>query len=245
MAAIFPASLPWFTRFVLSPAGQRAATKPPKHVQQRANTTSGWAMAEVSWVFFEEQRATFETWFRDDLNRGASWALMKLPITPGGIAGDCYSAVRFPAGYSKTLVVNGLWRVSAQIVIRDRFECAVPSYRVDLHCENNAGGSSAVGVVLSGLSASKTYRLTLTAGGWSRHDLDADNGGLTWFHEFRVTHAGGEEVIGSATAYATAAAALAAFVPETITGYTSYTFWLFDNVLGDNRGGLSILIEQV
>jgi hypothetical protein len=126
MAAVFPASLPWFTRFVLSPAGQRAATKPPKHVVQRSSTADGWAMAEVSWVLFEEHRVAFEEWFRDELNRGASWALMKLPITPGGIAGDGYSAVRFPAGYSKTLVVNGLWRVSAQIVIRDRFEGALP-----------------------------------------------------------------------------------------------------------------------
>jgi hypothetical protein len=125
MAAVFPASLPWFTRFVLSPAGQRAATQPPKHFAQRSSTTSGWAKAEVSWVFFEADRAAFEDWFRDDLNRGASWALMKLPITPGGIAGDCYSAVRFPNGYSKQLVVHGLWRVSAQIVIRDRFECAL------------------------------------------------------------------------------------------------------------------------
>jgi hypothetical protein len=127
MAAVFPASLPWFTRFVLSPAGQRAATQPPKHYAARSNTASGWAKAEVSWVFFEAHRATFEDWFREDLNRGAAWALMKLPITPGGIAGDCYSAVRFPNGYSKTLAINGLWRVSAQIEIRDRFECAVPS----------------------------------------------------------------------------------------------------------------------
>jgi hypothetical protein len=130
MAALFPASLPWFTRFVMTPAGQRAATQPPKHYAARSNTTSAWARAEVSWVFFEEHRAAFEDWFRNDLNRGASWALMKLPITPGGIAGDCYSAVRFPSGYSKTLAINGLWRVSAQIVIRDRFECAlyVPSF---------------------------------------------------------------------------------------------------------------------
>jgi hypothetical protein len=125
MAAIFPSSLPWFTRFVLSPAGQRSATQPPKHFAQRSNTASGWAKAEVGWVFFEEQRATFEEWFRDNLKRGASWALMKLPITPGGIAGSCYSAVRFPNGYTKALVINGLWRVSAEIVIRDRFECAV------------------------------------------------------------------------------------------------------------------------
>jgi hypothetical protein len=141
MAAIFPASLPWFTRFVMTPAGQRSATQPPKHYAARSNTTSAWARAEVSWVFFEEHRAAFEDWFRNDLNRGASWALMKLPITPGGIAGSCYSAVRFPSGYSKTLAINGLWRVSAQIVIRDRFECAVPPPREAVAFTSGVGTS--------------------------------------------------------------------------------------------------------
>jgi hypothetical protein len=249
MAAIFPSSLPWFTRFVLSPAGQRAATQPPKHFAQRSSTTSGWAKAEVGWVFFEEQRATFEDWFRVNAKRGAPWVLMKLPITPGGIAGSCYSAVRFPNGYSKPLVVNGLWRVSATVEIRERFECALPYYDVDLHSEDNAGGSSAVGIAVSGLDPAKSWRvqpMSRLYTAWSRWSSD-DNptaAGLPWECSYRVTTTGGESSY-LTTAYPTAAQALAAATPATLTGYASYTFWLFDNFLGDNRGGLSLRMRMV
>jgi hypothetical protein len=116
-----------------------------------------------------------------------------------------------------------------------------------LHHEDNAGLTSAVGVVVSGLNPAATYRLELVGGtGWSRHDVDTDNGGLAWFHDFMVTHTGGDIAIGSPTpGYATSADAFAAFVPQTVTGYASYTLWLLDNVLGDNRPGITVRITRL
>jgi hypothetical protein len=43
--------------------------------------------------------------------------------------------------------------------------------------------------------------------------------------------------------YPTPEAALAAFVPGSVTGSTSYRFRVSDNVFGDNLGGLSLLVQ--
>jgi hypothetical protein len=130
MAAVFPRSLPFVSVFEnFRPAGQRAGTSPPGHVAQRARTGDAWATARIGWVFrTDAQRAAFEAWFAQNLSRGHAWALIKLPITPnsGDPLAPCYSAVRFPNGYETPFRYRGLWRCMADVVIRDRFECALP-----------------------------------------------------------------------------------------------------------------------
>jgi hypothetical protein len=132
MAAVFPASLPFVSVFEnFRPAGQRAATSPPGAVAQRARTGDAWATARIGWVFrTDAQRATFETWFA---TLGGGFALIKLPITPnsGNPVAPCYSAVKFPNGYETPFRYRGMWRCMADVVIRDRFECALPACYIE------------------------------------------------------------------------------------------------------------------
>lgn len=131
---------------------------------------------------------------------------------------------------------------------------------VDLAAGSNDGATSAVGVTLSGLNASETYRLSLPAGqthsGWSAWPSDDDprlhNPAIIWGNLLTVTKGPGPAVgpsdprtsqFGSITGWPNGEAARAAFAPVTITGATEYTFWLADLAPGDDRGGLSILVR--
>jgi hypothetical protein len=119
---------------------------------------------------------------------------------------------------------------------------------VDLDGVNNAAASAAggltKGVTLGGFNPGDTLTLSLPSGqthvAWS-----AWSSGARWLNEFRVIRDGDPNnvaVFGDLTQHATAEAARAAFAGGSITGASSYTFYIQDAgaSISDNRGGLSV-----
>lgn len=95
------------------------------------------------------------------------------------------------------------------------------------------------------LIVSKPAGLTYQA--WSRwsSDDDPNAGGLPWANDFRVTDDNDETTAHWITPRtATAAEADSAFRDRfvALTGSTSYAFWLQDEPVHDNRGGLSLRV---
>lgn len=98
-------------------------------------------------------------------------------------------------------------------------------YTVNVSAVTNGGTSSAVGVVLSGLDPAVIYTLTLPTGGlYTAYSLDS---GSTWQNDFRVTDGSGDTNFGSATTFGDADSARTGFPGGTITGSSSYTFWIY------------------
>jgi hypothetical protein len=244
-AIVYPASLPGPVRQPRRAAERRALSTGPGPLQARSRSRDWLADHELEFVFTPAEMAEFLAWWEDPLQHGGAWFAAHAWPSADPAVGGVY---QFQGGVRTVHRGLGVQRVQATAQERGRgVDPHLPEvYEIELDCEANAGGSSSVGILVNVLDASSTYRLTLTAGGWSRHDLDSDNGGLAWFNDFMVTHGGGDVSIGSAASgYATSAAAYAAYVPQTVTGYTAYTFWLFDDNLGDNRAGLTVRIERV
>jgi hypothetical protein len=110
--------------------------------------------------------------------------------------------------------------------------------------------TGANGVTLTGFLTTDVVTITqpsgLTYGGWSRWPADDDPNasGLPWECSFRV-RANGVETDYLTSRYATQAAALAAAQasPVILTGASSYTIWLYDDVLL-NRGGVSLRVHK-
>lgn len=117
-------------------------------------------------------------------------------------------------------------------------------YTVNVDGVINGGTSSAVGVTLSGLSAGASYALTMPSGltytAWNKN-----NALNRWSHDVTVTAGGVDTLYGTTLEYANAEAARAAFPGATITGHTSYTFWINDTPSSDNAGGLSIVVTKL
>jgi len=123
----------------------------------------------------------------------------------------------------------------------------------------NSGLTSANALTVSGLDSAASYRVILDpsgSGAWSRYDLDGDGpGGLAWQTVFYATRGGYTEgfngpntvMLGSNTYYANAALAKAAYNPAAVilTGSAVWQFWLYDDVLADNRGDLALILEQL
>ncbi|MFK2904582.1 hypothetical protein ISP17_11450 [Dyella ginsengisoli] len=83
---------------------------------------------------------------------------------------------------------------------------------------------------------------------WSRWPADDSpgTGGLPWFCRFEVTDDTGATTDYLSTSYATSAEAFAAAKassPITLSGSTSYTIWLHDDIL-ENRGGVSFYLSR-
>lgn len=107
------------------------------------------------------------------------------------------------------------------------------------------------GYTLSGFDPSDIITVEqpsgLTYGGWSRWPADDSSGadGLPWECSFAVTANGvGTQYL--TTRYPNATAALAAAQaagPVSLTGASSYRFWLFDDILS-NRGGVSLRVYK-
>lgn len=138
--------------------------------------------------------------------------------------------------------VPGLVQVttSLQAPISDSFE-------VDLHGINNAGLSQAVGVTVNGLNPSLTYQLSLPATGrvYAAYRVDVINNPGLYRHDLKVSSDGGLQAFGTLLQYASAALARSAFPGGTISGQSSYTFWILDDRLDDNDGGLSVLATSI
>lgn len=128
-------------------------------------------------------------------------------------------------------------------------------YHVELDAIDTASsggyGGSPPAVRLSGLSPSAVYLVTVREDGviawsnWSSDDNELADGN-PWTSSVWVRRVEeGETQAGLSPYRPTAEEALAAFVPFTITGSATYDFFIQDNPLFDNRGGLSLTITQI
>lgn len=124
----------------------------------------------------------------------------------------------------------------------------------------NVGPTSAVGITVSGLDPAGVYEVSLPAArtfeafsGWPSDGAAIGSGNQPWSSILCVTRGPGpavgpytgQTVLFGSDQHATAAAARAAFVPGSITGYGQYTFWLFDPAPSDDRGGLSVELRRI
>lgn len=144
---------------------------------------------------------------------------------------------------------NGVFLVSCDVEVRGLATTAL--YQdLNLDGRTNAGTSSAVGVTISGLDPSHVYTLSLPPGltypGGYRTDVPVHPN--DWTSRFRYTTSGGTVTFEtSSNGYPSAEASRASFATDypgaSITGYSSYTFWIYDTPNSDNDGGLSIRIS--
>lgn len=129
---------------------------------------------------------------------------------------------------------------------------------VDLHSVTNAAtsatGGLTAGIEVDGFSPYDTVRVTMPSGGtyvsWSPwgDPSPADSGTsgtVNWFNVIPDGVAGDMFQVGDGgTVYDGYEAARAAFGTRTFTGASSYVFYIQDSPIGDNTGGLSILVER-
>lgn len=117
----------------------------------------------------------------------------------------------------------------------------------------NGNNDLAHAVVLTGISPDWTLSCTMPSGGvytsWSPwgNDGAAVPAGYPWGNQFRVgIDIGTSALYGSNGVGATPTAGRTAFGGATLTGSTSYAFWIEDTIdVSDNRGGLSILVTRL
>jgi hypothetical protein len=131
---------------------------------------------------------------------------------------------------------------------------------VDLSATANAAHNAsdaislALGVTLGGFDPSDIVRVSLPAGQtyvaysvWgvpSPANEPGHTGSQHWFNVIPDGVAGSMFYVGDLLTYDGYAAARAAFGSTTFTGASAYTFYIQDNPISDNAGGLSILVER-
>jgi hypothetical protein len=131
---------------------------------------------------------------------------------------------------------------------------------VDLSATANAAHNAsdaislALGVTLSGFDPSDIVRVSLPPGQtyvaysvWgvpSPANEPGHTGSQHWFNVIPDGVAGSMFYVGDLLTYDGYAAARAAFGSTTFTGASAYTFYIQDNPISDNAGGLSILVER-
>lgn len=131
------------------------------------------------------------------------------------------------------------------------------SYNIYVDAKENSGIDSSNGVVINGLQSDKTYIVylaePLTA--YSYHPSDAAaaiDGVDPWHNRLHITTTSGTLVYGGnppGTAfpdggYDSQDQAISGFPFIQLTGFTSYTFWIYDTNPPDNRGGMSLLLIE-
>lgn len=197
---------------------------------------------DIALAFTQSEAQVFRDWFRDDIAQGT--AEFTLPIrTEFGLVEH---VVRFMPDGLLDLQQNGaVWSYTAQIAARSAIVpviAPVEAASVDIVAPTNCGTLVSVGVTISGLDPTFVYDVTLPAGrtytAWS-----AFSTGDLWQNTLYVGAAGSFLVaFGDGLQYGTQELARSQFVGGSITGHSSYTFWMNDNNPFDNRGGLSIVL---
>lgn len=121
----------------------------------------------------------------------------------------------------------------------------------------NASTSSVFGIRLGSMNPNWILRLELPTGqkwtAWSPYSSDNGSDVIdppnAWYSGFNVTNEDGS-VASFGQRYVpngkpTPETARAAFINATMTGYKTYTFWIYDTFAADNRGGLSIRVTKL
>ena len=249
IAVNYPAALPCPMPGSFQPRMRRVASSIDGPLQQRARQRDAAGLAsQYTYIYTPAQMQVWRDWHRDTLLEGRRWFAHALP----GRTGLAQRVVRYRSVQQQLLGI-GLYRVSASFEQRGRSvapQLPPPlDVQIDLNCRTNAGLDSSAGIVLSGADPGANYLVSVeqrvyTA--WSRWDSDGSPsaGGLPWECSYEVTHAGGSAGF-LPTRYTSAAAAFAAATDVILSGYDQYTFWLYDNDLDDNRGGLSLRVQTV
>lgn len=83
--------------------------------RQRQRFSSVSTMANVRWLMNNETVALFEAWYKYKAHSGAEWIIMTLNNGLGPID----SEARFTKPYSAKSVSDTLWRVTAELEVRD------------------------------------------------------------------------------------------------------------------------------
>lgn len=258
----YPATIPGPTRVSFRPGVQLVSSADelgPVAVRRRSRQPT--ADAQVSFVYLEDDYATFVAWWRDTLLYGHRWFTLALPSANGLVD----HVVRFARKYSAQVRGHRYVDVSCDLEVRERkigtetILVPVLSYELDLVAPGWPGGNCASAFVPPPKSVhfeadpAMTYEITLPAGrlytAWSGYPTDSIPEPwivtLSWrqvngatFNDVLVTP-------NNSVSGVTPEEARAGWVPLYITGYTDYYFWLNDPNPTDNRGGLSLLLTEV
>jgi len=232
----------------MEPTAQVLATDTelgPKAFRRRSRQPG--AFASVTFRFLETDYVTFIEWWKTDLRFGLKWFWIKLP-SAGGIT---WHVSRFAERYRATLDGHRYWNVTAKLELRERQfypNNNGETFEIDLEGVANAGFTSANGVTIA-VDSTARYAVNVVSRrfmAWSRFANAAAAGGPDWECNFRITDPSGttDYLPSRYTTPAAANAAASAFTVE-ITGQNSYTFWLFDNLVSDNREGLSLTVTRM
>ena len=125
----------------------------------------------------------------------------------------------------------------------------VISEPLDLDGEWNAASHDlalSAGITLTGFDPAEIMEIDLASAGSGRafttYNIQSGSSGR-WMHDVWVVGDGDLETkqrVGTGLEYDTAPEAYAAWPGGSVTGYSSYTFYILDSGPGDNEGGLSI-----
>lgn len=268
MTAAFPAGLRTILR--ASKARSQEASFATSNAQQgyahaQATGNDRPVIWDIGLAFTRQEAETFRDWFRDDIASGVDE--FTLPIrTEFGLVEH---VVRFLPGGLLDLRENGaVWTYTARIATRSQsvIGSAVEpgsTWSIDLSAVTNGGSTSAVGVLATGFNAARSYRVTQPSGrlyaGYSAWPSDGSTLPPTtpddekWGNDLKATQFPGADVgtgdarttsHGVDRGYPDGETARAAFAPAIITGATQFKLWVGDPNPTDNRGGISIFIEE-
>lgn len=188
----------------------------------------------------QEQADVFMTFLADDLVRAGAWfaAPWRLPGGRGGV----FRFIQLPA--FPQYMAPFVWECSGSVEVRGRTlpPGSFEEFVADLNGVTNAGSTSAVGVSITDLDPAKTYTVSLRKNGpYLAYDVTTPTN--RWHNAFILTGGGVDHNFGDGGEYASAQAAFNAFVPSTISGYSSLVAWIFDSVPVDNAGGISLRLR--
>jgi hypothetical protein len=241
--AAYPPALPVPAGYPFVPRERRAVSPQPGLTQHRTRAREQIVDVKgVRWVYSPAQMAAWRAWYEDTLLNGQLWFAVSLP----GDGGWRTRVARYVSGTVRDSEGAGFFTVTADLEVNGS---RVPpteygsSFVIDLDGVTNAGTTSAVGVEVTGLDASRGYVLSMEPGGtyvaWSSNA----GGGGSWYNRFYITTSSGNILGGEHFAtYFYPEVSRASFIPQTISGFSEYVFWIVDNAPGDNSGGLSITI---
>lgn len=119
-----------------------------------------------------------------------------------------------------------------------------------LSATSNAGTTSAVGILVGSLDATDVVYIDKPTDAaslaWSPYNVDAGNA-QPWRNDFRITSSLGSVSYWENTLAATAADSHAIAVSNgtiEISGVNSFTLWIYDTPVNDNRGGITLRVRR-